>query len=231
MSMPTPSVSRPSRRYLRAPRPLYFPEEAKVPESGPHKRLRKTLDDTLERWFEDRARVEADMFLYFNATDPRECCAPDIFVRMGEPHTTEIGCWKTWERGVPHLALEIISKSDRGDPPWSKKFACYEKLGVPELVRFDMERPARPLRIWDRVEEDLVERDPGGPEFHRCDALDAYWIVLPAGEHLDLRLSRDAAGTDLYRTPQELEREKDQALAQKDQALRELRAELARLHR
>jgi hypothetical protein len=45
---------------------------------------------------------------------------------------------------------------------WEEKIARYHELGVKELVRFDPEAPAGGrVRAWDRVREDLVERQIG----------------------------------------------------------------------
>lgn len=65
--------------------------------------------------------------------------------------------WKTWERGTPELAVEIVSDSDRHE--WNDKLLRYRDLGLRELVLFDAEaRAGRRLRVRDRVERDLVER-------------------------------------------------------------------------
>src|SRR5512136_539126 len=124
MNMPAPSPSpRPtiahssstSRRYLRPPEPIYFPVEAKVPESPRHFDQRVALYQTLRRWLSDRVPVASDQFVYWDPTDPRQCCAPDVFVRL-DPRN-EDDCWKAWIRGAPHLAVEIRSRSDRADEP------------------------------------------------------------------------------------------------------------------
>src|SRR4051794_8612338 len=94
-------------RYLRAPRPLFFPVSQKVPETGRHKALRTALWQLVEAAFGDRAMVGADLFLYWNPRDPKACCAPDMMLRVGQPHE-EIPSWKIWERGAPHVAVEIV---------------------------------------------------------------------------------------------------------------------------
>jgi hypothetical protein len=121
-----------------------------------------------------------------------------------------------WERGAPHLAVEIISSSDSTDKPWSAKLDRYRKVGLRELVAFDGEAPECPLRIWDFVDGDLVERDPVAPDFRACVVLGAHWVVKPEPElGLTLRLARDREGLELFPTPEE--------------RLRELEAELARI--
>lgn len=73
---------------------------------------------------------------------------------------TPFRTWKTWEQGgVPELAVEIASPSDDEGPDWDRTLARYHELGVKELVRFDpTSLDGQRLRVWDCVNEDLVER-------------------------------------------------------------------------
>ncbi|NVL73167.1 Uma2 family endonuclease, partial [Escherichia coli] len=104
----------------------------------------------------------SDQFVYWNGRDPQRCMAPDAFVYWGTPDEP-FPVWKTWERGTPQLAVEIASSSDRGAAVWESKLELYQELGVRELVRFDAEAaPGARLRVWDRTEDDLVERDVTG---------------------------------------------------------------------
>jgi hypothetical protein len=98
-------------------------------------------------------------------------------------------------------------------------------LRPPKPVRYpesDRLHDETPLRIWDRMDGDLVERDLSSPESRLCDTLGLYWhvradpILVRA-----LRLTRDADGNDLVLTPEE---ERAHALAR----VAELEAELAR---
>ena len=80
-----------------------------------------------------------------------------------------------------------------------------------------------PLRLWDNIEGDLVERDPAGPRFTQSDVLPAYRHVQRDPTHgWWLRLSHDELGDDLFLTPRE-QAERAQA------KLEQLEAELARL--
>jgi hypothetical protein len=226
-----PTFARPggtSRRYLQTPKPVHFPvEEAKVPESPRHLEQRVALYQTLRRWFSDRAHVGSGQFVYWDPTDPRQCCAPDVFVRRGPRNDDD--CWRVWIRGAPHLAIEIRSRSELVDEPWETKIRQYRRLGVSELVCFDWMNRSSPLRIWDRIEEDLVERDPSDPDFPHCDVLEAYWILRDqAGGKPELHLSHDPQGTRLFPTSDE---EIRRAVAEKEaaeQRLSELEAELKR---
>jgi len=235
-----PSV--PQRRYLRAPVPVHFPEHESVPESGVHLRLRTALWSMLRLALGDRAMVGSDQFLYWDPTDPKQCLAPDVLVWFGAPDRP-FPSWKVWERGAPHLAIEVISQIDARDRPWSKKIGAYRRSGVLELVRFDPEDEQRPLRLWDRLEGDLVEREVSKHELQRSDLLGLYWLVEPSPElGLGLRLSRDSAGTELLLSAEEAHRAEVEAHRAEVQAhraeiearqaaearIRELEAELAR---
>jgi Uma2 family endonuclease len=189
---------RPARRYARPPRRLEFPSEAEVPESKRHLELRTTLYLILKHALRDRAIIGSDQFVYWDATDPSACLAPDVFVRLGGKDQI-FSSWKTWERGAPHLAVEIVSASDADPESWGDKLAKYHRLGISELVRFDVDDRAAPLRVWDYIEGDLVERDlvPGAST--ECASLGLFWVVLEDEElGLVLRLSRDAAGYELF---------------------------------
>ena len=194
---------------------VHFPIEAEVPESKRHLQLRTLLFQFLELEFAKEAAIGCDQFVYWDPTEPRVCLAPDAFVRFGQPDDL-FQTWKVWERGAPQVAVEIISSSDNSEADWSEKLARYRSLGVSELVRFDPES-SEPLRVWDLVGGELVERALLTRTQSRY--LRGFWVT---GEHagvgLALRLSRDAEGTLLYPTPAEAA----------EQRVRELEAELLR---
>jgi Uma2 family endonuclease len=226
---------RPVRRYARPPKRVEFPSEAEVPESKRHLELRTMLYQIVKLALGDRALVGSDQFVYWDATDPTANLAPDLFVRMGAPDEN-FASWKTWERGAPHVAVEIVSPSDAGAGSLEEKLGKYYRLGITELVRFQPEDPRSPLRVWDYVEGDLVEREvaPGG--LAECVPLGLWWTVKE-DEDLGpvLRLSRDPGGSDLLPTELELRKAaeakhqaadaKHQAAeAARDAALEEVRA-------
>ena len=85
---------------------------------------------------------------------------------------------------------------------------------------------------------DLVERDLSDPEALLCDALGAYWTIVPHPEMgRMLRLARNSDGTDLLPTAEEAARaegqaaraEKEAAHAEKEAAHAEKEAALARI--
>jgi Uma2 family endonuclease len=202
---------------VRAPNPLYFPAEELVPESKRHLELRTLLYQVLKLAFADKAAIGCDQFVYWDPTAPSECLAPDAFVRLGQPDYL-FRSWKVWELGAPQLAVEIISDSDDRDRDWDGKLRKYARLGAVELVRFDPADSERPLRIWDSLEQDLVERQLTVPS-GESRVLPGFWVVVEDPENgPTLRLSHDVAGEELYPSPSE------QALRR----VRELEAELAR---
>jgi Uma2 family endonuclease len=188
---------------------VHFPVEATVPETKRHLKLRTLLFQILEHALADRASIGCDQFVYWDASDPRVCLAPDAFIRLGEPDTL-FDSWKTWERGAPELAVEIVSEFDTSERSWETKLGRYRQMGVRELVRFDADAsPAEQLRIWDRVDGDLVERVVEGPGGASCPTLGLFWVVTPAeGMPTALRLARDPQGEQLLLTrAEELEAE------------------------
>jgi Uma2 family endonuclease len=177
---------------------VHFPVTVKMPESTWHFELRSLVYDFLTLAYGDRAAIGSDQFVYWDPTNPRVCLAPDAFVCLGAKDE-HFGCWKVWERGVPQVAVEIASDSE-GELSFTEKFARYQKLGVSELVWFDPKFPEQPLRIWDFVGDQLLERrlfEPLAYSRHLC----AHWLPVedPSGG-LTLRLSRDPHGLELFPT-------------------------------
>jgi Uma2 family endonuclease len=209
------------RAYLRAPVPLHFPVEEQVPETKRHLAHKTLLFQILTLAFGDHSAIGCDQFVYWDPTDPRQCLAPDAFVRLGAPDEL-FQCWKVWERGAPDVAVEILSRSDHRDCDLDDKLKRYRRLGVRELVFFDSERDPVSLRIWEAVDGDLVERAIEGL-VAPSHCLPASWVVVTEpklGAHL--RLSHDQEGKDLLPTPVEHERLAAEA------RIRELEAELRR---
>jgi Uma2 family endonuclease len=223
-------------RYLRAPAPLFFPVEAEMPETRRHLEQRTILFEIVRDTFGAHATVGSEQFIYWDPTDPRQCCAPDLFVRLGA-RDTRFDSWKVWERGAPELVVEIISPSDAAEGPWDRKLEHFRRLGALEVVRFDPESREQPLRIWDAIDGDLVERDPSDQSFARCDTLGLHFCVRHDAQLGPmLRLARDAEGRDLLPTPDEALQLEIEARQQADEARRqaerrntELEAEIAKL--
>ena len=202
--LPQTSGPLPEVRYLRAPKPIHFPEEAEMPEGYTHLVLRTFLFRLLRFALGTEHSVGSDQFVYWLATEPTRTLSPDVFVRLGTPQTS-FGSWKTWEPGgVPDLAVAIVSPNEGDGVAWEDKLARYHELGVKELVRFDPEGPeGRRLRVWDRVREDLVERQVAADRAP-CLTLGLSWTVCGVdGQPVGLRLV-DSAGL-LLEMPEEAE--------------------------
>jgi Uma2 family endonuclease len=204
-SQPTsPASERP--RYLEQRAPILFPESAEVPETQLHLNLRTLLYLLLQDALGDGVTVCSDQFVYFDAEDPSRCLAPDAFVRRVAP-TELVRTWKVWERGAPEVAVEIVSDADAGELPWDRKLSHYRHLGVTELLRFDPADNKRPLRIWDRVQGALVERELSG-QSERSLVLPIEWVVA-AADNLPraLRIQRDGTLVPTVREAERLQRE------------------------
>jgi Uma2 family endonuclease len=210
-----------ARRYRRAPEPLHFPGSEPMTEFKPHFSNRVLLYDCLRTNFGNVACVGSSQFVYWDASDPRVCAAPDVFLRLGMSEKN-FGIWKVWEYGAPQLAVEIASEDDRNPRVWATKLERYRRLGVEELVWFDADCHEQPIRIWDRVEGDFVERSLDSPGLAECGPLGVFWTIVedPSLGPM-LRLSRDPEGKDLLPTAAEVaERERDAAERERDAAER-----------
>jgi hypothetical protein len=188
---------RPPARLRRPVSPLRFPTDETVPEGKRHLLIRTALFDLLTVAFGDRAAIGSDQFVYWNARSPGECLAPDVMVRL-DAENDVFPSWKTWERGAPHLCVEVVSEPHEMDA----KLPRYHALGVEELVAFDPDDAECPLRLWSRIEHDLVEHDLAGARAAPSQTLGGlFWVVTPDPlSGLTLRLSTDERGTDLIPT-------------------------------
>ena len=150
-------------RYVRPVAPLRFPASDpgwEMSESVRHARMCELLYSILRRALPGEAAcVGADQFVYFDATNPRRRCAPDVFVRLGVP-SWQFRSWKTWKHGAPHLGVEILSPSDTKEKlTLPQKLERYRLIGVREVVAFDVDAaPGKRIRAWDSISGDFVER-------------------------------------------------------------------------
>ncbi|HKO53640.1 MAG TPA: Uma2 family endonuclease [Polyangiaceae bacterium] len=217
---------------------IFFPVSAEMPEGKRHFELRTLVYDFLKLAFEDVALIGCDQFVYWDPGDPRANLAPDACLRFGAKDE-QFQSWKVWERGVPQVAVEIISDSDASELSWAEKLQRYRRLGVSELVWFDPGSPEHSLRIWDFVGDDLLERRLF-QSLARSHHLPGYWLTVrePNGG-LTLRLSRDKQGLLLFPTSAEQNAQarraaedelklKTEALAAAERRIAELEANLGR---
>jgi Uma2 family endonuclease len=245
-SMTTAPLRQEKATYVRAIRPLHFPDsdpEWEMSESHRHKRLCELLYQVLAAVLPgEHASIGADQFVYFDPLDPRRKCAPDGFVKLGVPGES-ITSWKTWQKGAPELCVEILSLSDTEEKlTLSQKLDRFAAMGVLEVVTFDADaKVGERIRAWESVKGDLVERVVQDERTYSV-VLGKWFVVAPylaegrpALQRLEvaLRLAEDAEGTALVRTYDELERARaDEAKARADEARARAdaaEAELARL--
>ena len=146
--------------------------------------------------------VGSNQFVYWDAGEPKKCLSPDVFVKL-DSKDRDFDSWKTWKRGAPELAVEIVSDHDRSDAEWESKLERYQASGIGEVVRFDAEDARAPLRVWDSVDGELIERAPSSTTAHECAALGLWWVVVPSDLGAVLRLARDREGEQLLPTPSE----------------------------
>jgi Uma2 family endonuclease len=217
-------------RYLEAASPLVFPEEAPVPETLLHFELRALLYYLLCDYLGLEATVGSDQLIYYDGADPDRSVAPDVYVQVRpRPSTGRIRSWKTWERGAPDIAVEIISESDAGELAWEVKLERYHSVGVVEVVRFDPEaREGQRLRIWHRAQGKLLEREVQGD---RCPSLvvDLHWVAAPAETNpVALRIGTGERGEVLVPTRAEARKAEAEARKAAEARVRELEAELGR---
>jgi Uma2 family endonuclease len=183
-------------RYRRAPVPIDFPEFELMSEGKDHLELRTFPYQLLKHNFAETCALGSDQFVYWNAHDPKQKLSPDVFLRKGMRNFS-FGSWKVWKHGAPHLCVEVISPRE-GEITWEEKFDRYLQAGVEELVWFDPDGPVgERLRVWDRIDGDLVDREVQGDRTP-CRTLGLHWVIVPTVEHeATLRLARDPEGEQL----------------------------------
>ena len=211
-------------RHVRPPSPVRFPVEETLGESRRHLENRTLLYQMLCDVLGREHSVCSDQFVYWDRGSARANLSPDVFVCLGVPQD-DPKSWKVWERGEPHIAVEVISDSDDRDRDWDEKLRRYLAIGIQELVRFDPEAPpGERLRVWDDLDGDLVERVVER-DLTPSPLLNLWWTVGPADDQpVVLRLARDAEGKDLVPTRAEARRALD---PRTDAEIEAHRAELA----
>ncbi len=98
------------------------------------------MQTALEIWFADDPTmlVAAEMFIYYQPSDIRECAAPDVYVIPNVGNALRHSYFMWLEGEVPLFAIEIASRSTyRRD--LAHKQELYESWGVAEYWRYDPE--------------------------------------------------------------------------------------------
>ncbi len=194
-------------------------------QGGRHYELCKALYEILRAAAGPEHTVSCDAFVYFDAANPERKLAPDAAVKLDVAQHA-FDSWKTWERGAPELAFEVLSPSDSPERwPFEEKLVRYRALGVGELVVFHVDgEPGARLRVWDRIDGDLVERTVL-EERTPCITLDLFLVIAAAdGWPACVRLARDPEGRDLVPTDREARREAEARLADAERRIAELEA-------
>jgi len=227
------SASEARRRYVRPPQPIHFPASEEMPETNRHLELRTALYQILKRELAAHATLGSSQFVYYDPTSAKKKLAPDAFAKLGVPHST-FRMWKTWLRGAPDVAVEVVSDSDEGEEDWAIKLERYRAAGVGEVVRFDPDDGEQPIRVWDHIDGDLVERAKPTDGVFECSCLGLFWVAVPHPMFVRmLRLARDRGGVDLLLLPEEAERaeargRQDEARGRQEEARARAAAEQAR---
>jgi hypothetical protein len=228
-----------SLAHVRPVQPLCFPEqepdEERMGQGRRHFHLCHALYQMLRMVCVPEHTVGADQFVYFDAANPKRCLAPDAFVTLGV-RDHDFDSYLVWEEGTPDVAFEVLSPSDTPERwTFEEKLRRYHALGIRELVTFHVDAPTgERLRIWDRLEQDFVERAVTG-DMSPCVTLGLTLLIGPVDQYpTGLRLARDVEGRDLVLTTEEQRLAAEAALRIADRALenaearvRELEATLA----
>ena len=198
-------------------------------ETDPHARSIVAMRDQLDTHFEARADayVAGSMAVYYRQGDPKAVMVPDVFVVLGV-QKKERRSYLIWEEGgvAPAFVVEVASESTSRRDATSKR-TTYEQMGVSEYWRFD------PLGVlireglqgW-RLAGGRYERARAGRAdgWHRSEALG---LQLRAEGRL-LRFCDPQTGRALVthsesqRASRALERERTQAVRERDAVTREL---------
>ena len=244
------------RRYVRPPQPVHFPSSEEAPETNRHLELRTALYQILKQELSACATIGSGQFVYYVPTTATKSLAPDVFVKLGQPHAT-FRMWKTWVGGAPDIAVEVVDDFGEGEEcwcedeevlgeseaDWEAKLERYRDAGIGEVVRFDPDDAMQPIRVWDHIDGDLVERMRPEDGVFECVCLGLFWVAVPHAAFVRvLRLARDREGRDLVPTPVEVEvrarredelgrQEERRARQAAEQARDRLAAEVAELRR
>jgi len=204
-----------------------------MPESLLHDEVVALVKDVLTLWAaraDGSPRVARNLAVRWDEEHPAFGVDPDVCVLSPAPADPRLRSLRTWREGMspPILAIEVVSETNP-----RKDYAVapdkYAASGTRELLIFDplLSGPAShggPVRmqLWRRDQDGQFTRLYAGEGPVHSPTLAAYFVAVEDGAKL--RIASDAAGTDLWRTPEEAERAaKEAALAR----VAELEAELA----
>lgn len=165
--------------------------------------------------------IGADQFFAWVENEPLVRVSPDVYLLDDPPPRPFPDSWQTWLPGhkPPRLAFEIVSKDYNQAP------AKYAQLGTQELIIFDpqavitskLSRKRVVLQIFRRaVDSGFIQVYQGtGPA--RSEELDAWLVVKRDAMTASLGIARNAAGTDLVLSTEQILEQEAQARQQADQ--------------
>ena len=110
-----------------------------------------TIAEGLDALFADRpdVLVACDLLWYFDETNPKRCCAPDVFVAIGRPRGMRRS-YKEWLEGhAPQVVFEIHSFSNT-PARMQQKLELYDARGVEEYYYYFPEDHAGRFEGWVR---------------------------------------------------------------------------------
>ena len=216
-----------------------YPAEDDVPESLLHLTLRTLLWQLVRRHLAAQgagALVGSEQFIYWERDNTYRCVAPDLYVLLGWQGEADVRVIRTWEEGVPDLAIEIVSDDHHKDyvtgpsryarigvrelividpttGPERHRFQVYRRAGSGDLIRVvatDASRTSSEVLGCDLVWQDVGPE--GGPRVRL--AIDGDWVLTEAEHERAQKEAERAQKEAAWARARELEAENERLRAQ-----------------
>lgn len=206
---------------------VYYPTSDGKPmaETPIHLAEMVYLITALQQRYRDVPDVYAigNMMFYYVEGDARSVISPDVFVAKGIPKDVRRDTFQLWKEKAPCLVIEITSKSTRREDIHRKR-DLYERMGVEEYFLHDPRGEyLRPALQGYRLAGGRYQPMPPAPDgslISRTTGL----RLLPEKESLRLIDMESGEPLPSFQEVQE-------AYRQKEEELRAMSEELARLRR
>ncbi|NER82992.1 MAG: Uma2 family endonuclease [Leptolyngbya sp. SIO1D8] len=120
---------------------IHYPQSDGQPmtESDPTRDYLTYCVEALELFFRSRRQVyvSGNLFIYYEAGNPKAVVSPDVFVVFGVSKRKRRS-YKTWEEGgkAPAFVLEVTSRTTKKQDEITKP-QLYAQLGVQEYFQYD----------------------------------------------------------------------------------------------
>ena len=223
-----------------------YPFEDNAPVQGDlHSIFLEYFAGALRLRYAGRRFVASDLGLFYREGDTGALIVPDVFVAP-EPVAGHPLSYKLWERALPELVLEVLSRSSAAKDLGAKKDTC-EALGIAEYWVLDVigRRAKNPqltgYRLCGKRYQRISPNDAGhlasrvlGLEFRIVEAVEEDGgNGAPGGK--TVRLFDPATGDFLPSLGEESTRrkqavaEREQAVAERNEAQAQAAAALARV--